>query len=157
MAVYRRSTVVDAPLSAVWDFHSTIDGLRALTPGFLSLRVEEVSGPDGEPDPAVLDAGTRIGLSMRPLGVGPRRTWTSVITDREAGDDGASFRDVMEDGPFATWIHTHRFDAVDGRTRISDRVEYEFADPLGPLSALGWPGFEAMFAYRHHRTRSLLE
>ena len=41
-----------------------------------------MTAPDGEPDPEVLEAGSRIKLSMRPFGVGPRQEWTSVITER---------------------------------------------------------------------------
>jgi ligand-binding SRPBCC domain-containing protein len=159
MSTYRRGTRVGAPLEEVWEFHSRISGLEALTPGFMNLRVEGVVGPDGGPDPEVLEAGSRIDMSMRPLGVGPRRTWTSVITEREAGAGSAMFRDRMEDGPFPEWVHTHRFFADDGETLVVDHVEYRL--PGGPLGEavgpLGRVGFEPMFRYRHRRTRELLE
>ncbi|MFB6296519.1 MAG: SRPBCC family protein [Halobacteriales archaeon] len=157
MAVYERSTVVEAPLDTVWEFHSTIDGLLALTPGWMNMRVEDVTGPDGEPDPDVLEAGSEISLSMRPLGIGPRQSWTSRIVEREASGEEAHFRDTMRDGPFREWNHTHQFEAVEGGTRITDHVEYAFPRPFGRLSGLAWPGFEPMFAYRHRRTRAELE
>jgi len=156
MAVYRRRTWVDASLPDVWAFHSTIDSLPSLTPDFLNVRIESVTAPDGEPDPGVMEAGSTARLSMRPFGIGPRQYWTTVITEREAGDETAYFRDVMEEGPFPTWTHTHRFETEEGGTRVTDEVEYELP-LLGPLSALGWPGFEAMFAYRHRRTKARLE
>jgi len=157
MAVYERSTVVDAPLERVWEFHSTVDGLLALTPGWMNMRVEEIRGPNGEPDPDVLEIGTEVSLSVRPFGVGPRQSWTSRIVERERGDGRAHFRDTMRDGPFGEWNHTHRFRAVDGGTRITDHVEYEFPRPFRGLSALAWPGFEPMFVYRHRRTKAELE
>jgi ligand-binding SRPBCC domain-containing protein len=157
MTAYERSTTVEAPLEAVWDFHSTIDGLLALTPDWMNMRVEAVRGPGGDPDPEVLEAGAEIDMAVQPLGVAPRQTWTSRITEREHEGTSAYFRDTMQDGPFGLWLHTHRFEAVGGGTRITDHVEYEFGRPLGALSRFGWPGFEAMFLYRHRRTRATLE
>lgn len=157
MAVYERQVRVDAPLDDVWAFHSTIDGLRALTPDWMHLRVESITGPDGDPDPDVLDAGTSIRLSIRPFGVGPRQTWTSSITDRERSDTEATFEDEMIDGPFDTWVHTHRFRAADGGTVVIDHVEYTLPGILHGISGVASPFFEPMFAYRHRRTRRLLE
>ena len=159
MPVYSRETFVRAPLSTVWEFHSRIAGLEALTPDFTNLRVEAVRGPDGEPNPEVLEAGTEISMSMRPFGVGSRQRWTSVITERREDEGAAMFRDVMRGGPFRHWEHTHHFFARDGGTRVVDRVEYrlpmgELGDFLGPFA---WVGFEPMFRYRHRRTKELLE
>lgn len=172
MPTYHRETWVDAPLEEVWQFYSTADGLVSVTPEFVNLRVERVTGPDGESDPEILEEGTHIEMSMRPFGMGPRQSWTSVITERVRGDDRAHFRDVMEDGPFPHWEHTHRFyaaesaDAPDGgeggsagETLVSDRVEYEL--PFGEVGALvaefGEVGFEPLFRARHRTTRRILE
>ena len=159
MSVYERSVRVDASLDRVWDFHSTGDGLEALTPGWMNLVVEEARGPDGERDPAVLEAGSVLVASVRPFGVGPRQTWTSKIVAREEHDDHALFRDVMADGPFAHWDHTHRFLAEDDATLIHDRVEYQFpGGPLGKvISPFAYVGFEPMFRYRHRETKELLK
>ena len=86
MAVYERSVNIAAPFAEVWDFHSSITGLEALTPGWMNLEVESVVGPDGDPDPGVLEAGSRAESAVQPFGVGPRQRWTSVITEREEGD-----------------------------------------------------------------------
>lgn len=158
MAVFERGTEIRAPLEAVWAFHSTVDGLVAVSPGWLGLRVESVVGPDGESDPDVLVVGSEVTLSVRPLGIGPRRTWTSRVTRRKHRGEAAVLADEMVDGPFRRWHHTHRFDAIAGGTRLTDRVEYEL--PLGPargLSGLARPGLAAMFAARHRRTKRRLE
>ncbi|MFB9823414.1 SRPBCC family protein [Halobaculum roseum] len=161
MATYRRRVRVAAPFDEVWEFHSDIGGLEALTPGFMNLRVERVVGPDGEESPEVLTAGTAIEMSARPFGVGPRQSWTSRIEEREADPEvgRARFVDTMDGGPFPTWRHTHRFYESGEETVVDDEVRYEL--PGGSLgrtvSPLGWPGFEAMFRYRHRKTRELLE
>jgi ligand-binding SRPBCC domain-containing protein len=159
MAVYQREVRVAAPFDDVWEFHSHASGLEALTPGWMNLELEAVTGPDGEPNPDVLAAGSRVESSMRPFGVGPRQRWTSVITEREEGDGTAYFRDEMEGGPFARWRHTHRFFEDGDETVVNDRVEY--ALPLGALgrtvSPLAVVGLDPMFRYRHRKTRELLE
>jgi ligand-binding SRPBCC domain-containing protein len=160
MATYQRAVRVDAPLDEVWAFHSRIDGLEALTPDWMHLRVEGIRGPDRSKrgDDAVLEPGTAVRMSMRPFDVGPRQRWTSRITRREEGDGTAVFADAMENGPFPEWHHTHYFYADgDDRTLVRDRVEYRLpvvGDLLGPL---GWVGFEPMFRDRHRRTKRILE
>jgi ligand-binding SRPBCC domain-containing protein len=159
MAVYQRRTRVAAPFDEVWDFHSRVSGLEALTPGWMNLQVEAVTGPDGDPDPEVLETGSRIEASVRPFGVGPSQQWTSVITARERDAGSAYFQDQMEGGPFRRWEHTHRFFADGTETVVDDRVNY--ALPFGTVgeavSALARVGFEPMFRFRHRRTRELLE
>lgn len=159
MATYTRSVRVSAPLDEVWDFHSRISGLEALTPGWMNMRVEDVRDAQGNPDPEIMDTGAVAVTSVRPFDVGPRQTWTSEIRVREREERSARFVDEMTDGPFAHWVHTHLFYADGGDTIVCDRVEYEL--PGGPpgraVSPLAFVGFEPMFRYRHRKTRKLLE
>lgn len=157
MAVYERTAWIRAPLDDVWRFHSTPTGLVAVSPTWLRLVVERAAGPEGRPTDEFSE-GTEVTLSIRPFGLGPRQRWTSRIVSRTREPDRAEFRDEMLDGPFTTWVHTHRFEATAGGTRMTDRVRYEL--PLGPahgLSRLAWPGFALVFADRHRRTRANLE
>lgn len=172
---YERSVSVDAPFETVWDFHSRISGLGDLTPDWLDLRVEAVRTPDGKPvtgpdgDPVagpdlaeaagVLEAGTVVQLSVAPDGVLPRQRWTTRMLAREAGDGAAYVRDEMADGPFAEWVHTHLFYRDGDGTLVRDVVRYGLPGGgigrrLGPLATVG---FEPVFAYRHRRTKALLE
>ncbi len=149
MAVYRRRSRVAAPFDDVWAFHDGVEGLLALTPSWFDLRVEAVRGPDGEPDPAVLEAGSEVSLSMQPFGIGPRQRWTSRIVQRERDEDEAFFRDEMIEGPVPHWVHTHTFRADGDETVVTDRVEYELPVVPGTLSTLSKPFFEPLFTYRH--------
>ncbi len=159
MPTYQRSVRVSSPLDTVWEFHSSEEGLKALTPEWMGLTVESVTGPDGTPDPPVLDVGSVLNISVRPFGVGPTQRWTSEITARERTEGSAYFTDIMTDGPFSAWEHTHLFYADGEETIIRDTVEYEL--PLGPVSGLAghfaFVGFEPMFRYRHRQTKQLLE
>lgn len=159
MATYTRRTRVAAPLSEVWEFHSHVSGLEALTPEWMNLDVVAIRGPDGDPDPEELVVGSKVRMSARPFGVGPAQRWTSHIVEREFEGGAAVFRDEMIGGPFRKWVHTHQFYADGDETLIEDRVEYEL--PGGPLgravSPFGTVGFEPMFRYRHRKTKELLE
>jgi ligand-binding SRPBCC domain-containing protein len=159
MPTYERSVRVAAPFDAVWEFHSTEKGLVALTPDWMNIQIDDVRGPDGEPDPEVLEAGAVVESSVRPFGVGPRQAWISDIVARERSNGSAYFRDVMGDGPFRRWVHTHAFYADGEETIVRDRVEYQLpfgkvGETVGPLAVVG---LEPMFRYRHRKTRELLE
>jgi len=160
MPVFEREVRVSAPLSDVWAFHATAEGLVALTPDWMHLRVEETRSPDGEPDPEELLPGSVVVSSIQPFGVGPRQQWISEIVARESGETEAMFRDVMTEGPFPEWEHTHQFRAAgELATVVHDRVEYRL--PGGPLGRLaepfGFVGMEPMFRFRHKQTKELLE
>jgi len=159
MATYKRSVRVEAPFEEVWEFHATGEGLVALTPGWMHLQIEDERGPDGEPDPDALEAGSTVISTVQPFGVGPRQRWVSDIVARERKDDYAMFRDEMADGPFPHWVHTHSFYRDGSATIVRDFVEYEL--PGGPVGRIGsplaWVGLEPMFRYRHRKTRALLE
>lgn len=159
MPTYHRQIRVDAPLDEVWEFHSGVEGLVKLTPDWMNMRVEGVRGPDGEPDPEELTEESEVELSLRPFGVGPKQGWVSRIIYREKDDVSGIFRDEMDGGPFAKWVHTHRFVADGDGTVVYDDVEYKLpfngvGDLFGPFAVVG---FEPMFRYRHRRTRELLE
>jgi len=159
MSVYERSVRVRAPFEEVWQFHSTEQGLVDLTPGWMNIRIEAARGPEGDPDPEILEAGSVVESSVRPFGVGPRQEWISDIVAREESDGSAYFRDTMREGPFAEWEHTHMFYADGPDTIVRDRVEYglpggEVGRLVGPLAVVG---LEPMFRFRHRRTRELLE
>lgn len=158
METYERSTRVDAPFEDVWAFHATERGLLGLTPDWLHMQIGSVHGPDGTPDPDVLEEGSVLRVSVRPVGVGPRQEWVSEIVARERSGGSAYFRDVMREGPFREWTHTHLFYADGSETVARDVVEYELplgtvGKRLGPLAVLG---LEPMFRYRHRQLRRRL-
>lgn len=157
MPTYQREVWVDASLEEVWEFHSRIEGLVALTPGWMHLRVEGVRGPDSDERPDVLETGAEIRMSLQPFGIGPRQRWTSRITRREESDGTAMFEDEMHDGLFPEWRHAHYFYADDGGTLVRDQVTYKLPIVGGLLGPLGWLGFEPMFRQRHRQTKEILE
>lgn len=156
MVVFERSTWINAPLPEVWDFHETPDSLKVITPDWMNLRIEGITGPTGDTTTAILEVGTVVRMSMRPFTVGPALSWRSRIVARQVDDQSAMFRDEMLDGPFPEWTHTHRFYAEDRGTRLIDRIEFQLPY-LGRVSSLGRIGLAPLFVYRHRQTRAILE
>lgn len=157
MQTFERETVIDAPLERVWTFHRTLDGLRTVTPNWVGLRVEEIDHPSPDARQSdILTAGIEVHLSVTPFWVLPRQSWVTAIESVDEWDDSRAFVDTMREGPLDEWRHTHRFVAVDDRTRIVDHVEYEPPDGhVGRL--LVRHGLEPLFAFRHRRTSRILD
>jgi ligand-binding SRPBCC domain-containing protein len=55
------------------------------------------------------------------------------VSQITAFDPPHYFQDRMAQGAFASFVHDHHFEEVDGRTTMTEVIE--FRSPLGPL---GW-------------------
>jgi ligand-binding SRPBCC domain-containing protein len=118
--VLEREQEIPAAAREVFAFFSDPGNLARLTPPGLRFRLVG-------PPPAALRAGSRLEYRIRWTFL--RLRWVTRIT-RWAPD--AEFEDVQEEGPYRTWIHTHRFEERNGCVLMRDRVEYEL-----PFGALG--------------------
>ncbi len=147
--VLEREQFVARPVPEVFEFFSRAANLERITPGWLQFALDEP-----EPEPEQIRAGTLISYHLRVHGVPVR--WVSRI---EEWEPGRQFVDLQLKGPYRRWHHRHRFDAVDGGTRVTDRVDYEL--PLGPLGELAWRLFvrrdlERIFDHRRRAVAELL-
>ena len=84
-------------------------------------------------------------------------SWVALHT---AYEKDRLFVDKQIQGPFAYWVHRHEFEDVSGKTRLTDRVEYEL--PGRPLTnfLFGWivkQGLINMFNHRHRVTKKVGE
>ncbi len=148
MSHFARTTLVEAPLSDLWEFHQDVDGLFELTPSWVGVSVESI-----EPADRPLDAGTEIVFSTSPLGVLPGSTWRSTIVDHTKRDEYAMFRDETDTALVDRWVHTHHFYAVDRGTVVHDEVEYGLRAPI-PDKFMRLP-LAVLFRYRHWRLHRL--
>lgn len=145
---YVKLTPIDASPDVVFRFHESPDVLPHLIPPWENMKMVESAGS--------LRPGSRVVLRGS-LGVIPIQ-WIAIHTEY---DPPHLFADRQESGPFAYWYHRHRFlDDGQGGTLLRDEVEY--AVPLGVIGRWlgGWlvrRKLEAMFAYRHEKTKSLIE
>ena len=143
-----RSQRIERPIHEVFEFFADAANLEAITPRFLSFRM--LTRP-----PIEMRVGARIDYEISLLGV-PMR-WRTRIT---AWEPGVRFIDEQEAGPYASWRHTHTFEAQGNATLVRDVVEY--LEPLGPLGAIAHVLFVArtlqrIFDFRQAATQRSLE
>jgi uncharacterized protein len=139
-AVVERSTRIPFAAETVYAWHARPGALERLTPPWEQIEVLERSGG--------IEDGSRAVLRVRVPPVSVR--WTAVHRDNVPGHQ---FVDEQVEGPFAHWIHTHRF-TPDGPAAsvLTDRIEY--APPYGILGAAAglWlvrRRIERLLTYRH--------
>lgn len=143
MPTFNYQFVVDAPITAVDEFHRDVRALKLLTPAPLTIK---------RSDPPANGAGAEFVVWL-PF---PMR-W--VARYEHVTPDG--FSDVQVSGPLAAWRHRHSWQAIDaGRTRVREHIEYEHKD--GPAGWIGRvfmskPALYGLFTYRKWRTKRALE
>jgi ligand-binding SRPBCC domain-containing protein len=142
MLNFQYSSLIDASVEIVWQFHERADILDILTPPWQPVKVIRRQGG--------LDVGaiTEFRLS---LGFIPIR-WVARHIECEPN---RIFIDRQIEGPMQSWVHRHQFTAENGQTRLTDSIDYEI--PGGWLAEflLGWwvnSRLQDMFCYRHQIT-----
>ena len=143
---YQHRFQVRAPMAVVADFHAQSASMGAITPPPIVVTVHRA--------PVRLADGDEMDFT---LWLGPLPVhWIAQIED--AGPVGFTDRQVC--GPFAKWIHCHRFVVVDESvTEVLDEIELNLRPHLvWGLVGLGmWLSLPLLFAYRGWKTRRLLE
>jgi uncharacterized protein (TIGR01777 family) len=137
--VIERSSRLPFPAPTVFAWHERPGAFERLTPPWEHARVLERSGGLEDGARVVLRVGSPVGLR----GVARHRDY----------QPGRQFADEQVEGPFARWLHLHRFEPDGpGASVMTDRIEY--APPLGALGAAVAPllirsRLERLLAYRH--------
>jgi len=107
-----RDVVVPRSLEETFAFFANAANLERLTPPFLNFRIKT-------PIPIAMHQGTEIEYRIMLYGVPiPWRTRIDVW------EPGVRFVDRQLLGPYRWWRHEHRFAAIEGGTRVTDRVEF---------------------------------
>ncbi|MFZ4627626.1 MAG: SRPBCC family protein [Blastocatellia bacterium] len=131
---------VPASPEEVFAWHEAPGAVEKLTPPWEKVQMVE----RGES----LAVGTRVVFRVQ---AGP--FWKTWVAEHVAYDPPYLFADQQREGPFAYWLHRHRFERTErGTTRMIDEIEYTL--PLGWLGQLGGGIFTRakltkMFTYRH--------
>ncbi|MCE2901323.1 MAG: TIGR01777 family oxidoreductase [Gemmatimonas sp.] len=140
MAEFRRRIRVPVPVETLFGWHERPGAFLRLSPPW--DRPVVLSHTGGIRD------GARVTLRVH---AGPiPTTWTLEHRDYLAN---RQFRDVLREGPFSSWVHTHCFEP-DGPAAsvLDDHIVYQL--PLGEIGDIVAGGFAQatlarVFAYRH--------
>jgi ligand-binding SRPBCC domain-containing protein len=132
----------------VFAFHLDTRNAARISPP--SQRIVSVEGTF----PLALGSEVRLRTKQQPLPFA--QTWVVRIARLE---EPTLIVDQMLSGPFAFWLHEHRFAELPAeRTRLTDHLSY--ALPAGPLgrvadALLGRRLIASTFRKRHGRTQAL--
>ena len=147
--VFEKSSRIRTPVQALFEFHQDPANLHRINPP--GVRVNRLRLP------LEWKSGARLEVSVTVFGW-IRQDWEVCL---EEVSPPVRLVDVALRGPYRSWRHVHEFqDLGDGMALLTDRVEY-----LPPWGRCGvwldrWvfrPQLAVMFAWRHRRTRRILE
>lgn len=143
MALYLlvRKQIIPGSIEEVWDFISSPDNLKDITPAYLGFDIKSRNLPDK------IYPGMIIIYKVKPV-LGIPLTWVSEITHVI---DKQLFIDEQRLGPYAFWHHQHILEPVEKGVLMTDIVSYKL-----PLCFLGnlanWlfvkNQLEKIFSYR---------
>jgi ligand-binding SRPBCC domain-containing protein len=134
----KRSQFLPIPKEICWNFFTSPENLRLITPPWMNMVIHSKSGDS-------MRAGQLITyrVTVFPL---IRVTWVTEITSVV---ELARFTDKQQIGPYALWHHTHSFSEVNGGVQMNDEVVY--ALPWGLLGEL------AHWLFVSRRLRSIFD
>lgn len=138
---------LESTLEDSFAFFADAGNLESITPPELRFSIKT-------PLPIEMRQGALIEYRLSLFGV--PFGW---LTEISVWEPGVRFVDQQVRGPFASWVHEHRFEALsEGRTRIQDEVHYSL--PLGPLGGIAHPivrkRLDRIFSFREESVSRLL-
>jgi ligand-binding SRPBCC domain-containing protein len=147
MLHFNYSSVINAPVEAVWRFHERPDILQILTPPWQPVQAIRREG------------GLKVGaVSEFILYLGPLPVrWVARHTEYEAN---RLFTDEQVSGPMQSWVHRHQFSPLGDKTRLTDAIAFSLPGDAIAETILNWwvqARLHDMFRYRHEVTKKACE
>ena len=110
--IFEKASFIGQSPEKVFDFFSRAENLEKVTPHRLQFKILS-------PLPIEMRAGCIIDYQLKIYGI--TVSWQTEISVWEPPH---RFVDLQAKGPYRKWIHEHRFEEVEGGTRMVDVVEY---------------------------------
>lgn len=152
MATFIKRTLIHADVSSLYSWHASESAFEALIPPWESVKILQKA--------AGLVDNAEMVMAITPLPpflaflIPIQITWIARL---QGCTPPHQFQDVQIKGPFAHWVHTHRFQAIEpSQTLYEDEVNYglPFETILPPIVGLidRWfvqPKLRRLFEFRH--------
>ena len=123
MLNFRYSSLIDASVEKVWQFHERPDILDLLTPPWQPVTIIRREGG------LAVGAISEFRLSLAGIPV----PWIATHIECEPYH---LFVDQQTKGLMESWVHRHEFTPENGMTRLTDTISYEIP---GGLASTGSP------------------
>lgn len=126
MGFYQLKTkqVLPATLDEIWDFISSPENLKKITPDHMGFDIINKDLPEK------MYPGMIIAYKVSPL-FSIKMTWVTEITHVK---EKQYFVDEQRVGPYALWHHEHKIEPVENGVLMSDIVSYK--PPFGFLGSI---------------------
>jgi len=126
MAYYQlhKTQFISASIREVWDFISSPENLKVITPEYMGFEVTSKNLP-GKMYPGMI-----ISYTVKPL-LGIKMIWVTEITHVE---EMKYFIDEQRIGPYSMWHHQHFIEPSGEGVLMTDIVTY--SPPLGYFGAI---------------------
>jgi ligand-binding SRPBCC domain-containing protein len=111
----KKVQVIPASIEEVWDFFSSPENLKKITPPHLGFQVLSTQHGDK------MYTGQLIEYTVKPL-LGIPLYWMTEITQVEPMK---YFVDEQRHGPYSFWQHQHHFKEVNSGVEMTDIVHYK--------------------------------
>ena len=143
MLHFKYSSLINATVEEVWNFHEREDILELLTPPWQPVKIIRREG------------GLEVGaISEFRLMLGPITVrWVAHHIECQKY---SFFVDKQIEGPVDYWLHRHQFVVEHGQTRLTDSIDYQLPGGWLVELFLGWwvdSRLKDMFRYRHEVTK----
>lgn len=118
---FKQTQHLQASLDEVWEFISSPNNLKEITPDKMGFDITSNGLPDK------MYAGMIISYKVKPL-LGIPTTWVTEITQVK---DKSYFVDEQRVGPYKMWHHEHFIEATEKGVVMKDIISYQA--PFGML------------------------
>ena len=112
---FQKVQFIPSTIEKVWDFFSSPENLKDITPKHLGFKVLSISNGNK------MYAGQVIEYTVKPL-VGIPLYWMTEITHV---DSMKYFIDEQRFGPYTFWHHQHHFKEVNNGVEMTDILHYK--------------------------------
>jgi len=143
-----KSVLIDCQIEEIFDFHCDTNNLPLISPNYIKATIIKIDKP--------VRLNSEIILQILQYNL-IKTNWHIRISDFEKNK---IISDLQIKGPFKFWEHSHIFELIDGKVKMTDKIKYEL--PFGFIGKILNSLFfkkliHNQFVFRHKKTKELFE